>query len=59
MLLPHYSQYKEFLFAGKSAQQNWFAKGAQELDNAARRAAEEGVTTPADKKGDSSSNNPK
>lgn len=50
------NQRKQLSSSEKKAQQSRFAKGAQELDNAVKRAVDKGVNIPADKKGNASNN---
>nr|KMM64666.1 hypothetical protein CPAG_01018 [Coccidioides posadasii RMSCC 3488] len=50
---------KQLSTSGKAAQQARFARGAQELDNAVKRAVDEDVIAAARKTGETGGNNPK
>ncbi|KMP10185.1 hypothetical protein CIHG_10128 [Coccidioides immitis H538.4] len=50
---------KQLSTSGKAAQQARFARGAEELDNAVKRAVDKDVIAAAGKTGDTGGNNPR
>ncbi|EFW16571.1 hypothetical protein CPSG_06530 [Coccidioides posadasii str. Silveira] len=52
------NELKQLSTSGKAAQQARFARGAQELDNAVKRAVDEDVIAAARKTGETGGNNP-